>query len=449
MKFLRNHLFLTTLLLMVMFVSSSKPESLDFGYSETKVLGGDLFPESFSRGFISVDSDGDDLFYWLFNSRDKSKPFPPLVIWLTGGPGCASSTALLTENGPFRVSSTTKKAESNPYSWSSNADLMFIDHPINTGFSHGKFQNLPQTSADIQEYFYTFLTRFLQVHPEYKKRDLWITGESYAGHFIPAISNKIVSAQNPDINLKGVAIGNGWTSPEYHYVSYAEFAKERNLFQAPGDYERLLPLERVTQIMMKTNSPLVKSNSTPLGDWLFNEILVNKADGSIRFNYYDVTKPCVHDDGCYDMTKETDFLNSPEVMNALGGDKVYLDCVDDVYNVLTRMDWRTDAAVYLKDVLEKGIKVLAYNGDDDFICNYLSGQYWTDNLVWSGQSDFVKAEVTQLAYGTSKQFQNFQFIRFFKAGHMVPMDKPAEALQMINDFIGTPSLSKPDSIDLA
>ena len=73
--------------------------------------------------------------------------------------------------------------------------------------------------------------------------------------------------------------------------------------------------------MMKANSPLVKSHSLPYSNRLFQEIVLSKADGSVRFNYYDVSKPCVFDEGCYDMSKEIDFLNSPEVINALGVDK--------------------------------------------------------------------------------------------------------------------------------
>lgn len=33
-----------------------------------------------------------------------------------------------------------------------------------------------------------FLKNFVNVHPEYKSRPIYITGESYAGHYIPAIS---------------------------------------------------------------------------------------------------------------------------------------------------------------------------------------------------------------------------------------------------------------------
>ena len=42
------------------------------------------------------------MFYWYFPSFSDPKN-DPLVFWLSGGPGCSSSMALFTENGPFEI----------------------------------------------------------------------------------------------------------------------------------------------------------------------------------------------------------------------------------------------------------------------------------------------------------------------------------------------------------
>jgi len=42
------------------------------------------------------------MFYFFFESRN-SKDYP-VVIWLTGGPGCGSEIPLFIENGPFQFS---------------------------------------------------------------------------------------------------------------------------------------------------------------------------------------------------------------------------------------------------------------------------------------------------------------------------------------------------------
>ncbi len=96
---------------------------------------------------------------------------------------------------------------------------------------------------------YTFLQGFFALFPEYQGRPFFVTGESYAGHYVPALSAKIVreNAQNPNskINYIGSAVGvlcddfwgggrehfgltklcqNGMTDPLVQYGSYGDYA---------------------------------------------------------------------------------------------------------------------------------------------------------------------------------------------------------------------------------
>lgn len=68
-------------------------------------------------------------------------------------------------------------------------------------------------------------------------RDFYVTGESYAGHYVPAVSNRIFLENNkPDtknkINLKGFAIGNGLTDPGIQYGGYSDYALRNGLISA-------------------------------------------------------------------------------------------------------------------------------------------------------------------------------------------------------------------------
>merc|ERR1719359_23928 len=72
-------------------------------------------------------------FYWFFESR-KSPKHAPLVLWLTGGPGCSSEIALFTENGPCQVTKDGRTTRVNPYSWNRKANIVFVDQPAGTGF---------------------------------------------------------------------------------------------------------------------------------------------------------------------------------------------------------------------------------------------------------------------------------------------------------------------------
>ena len=83
-------------------------------------------------------SKSDHYFYWMFESRSKPKS-DPFILWLTGGPGCSGMLALLNENGPCSVKKSADVLDtvSNPYSWTNNATVLWIDQPTGVGFLCG------------------------------------------------------------------------------------------------------------------------------------------------------------------------------------------------------------------------------------------------------------------------------------------------------------------------
>jgi len=71
---------------------------------------------------------------------------------------------------------------------------------------------------------------FLEQNPEMQGKDFYITGESYAGHYIPAVAHYFMThSEDLKINFKGIAIGNGWVDPYHQYPEYAEYAYDNNL----------------------------------------------------------------------------------------------------------------------------------------------------------------------------------------------------------------------------
>jgi len=98
-------------------------------------LSTDIFDgENWTSGVLPLGL-GDDMFYILFRSRDLN-PLAPLVLWLSGGPGCSLSCGLLGEHGPYVFSlSNPTVLTRNTYSWNSNTDMLYVDNPVGTGFS--------------------------------------------------------------------------------------------------------------------------------------------------------------------------------------------------------------------------------------------------------------------------------------------------------------------------
>lgn len=45
-------------------------------------------------------------------------------------------------------------------------------------------------------------------------------------------------------------------------------------------------------------------------------------------------------------------------------------------------DFEIDAAPKVKDILDRDINVLIYNGDKDYICNWIGSHLWVNHLDW-------------------------------------------------------------------
>jgi Serine carboxypeptidase len=132
------------------------------------------------------------LFFWMFERRpqDDQVNFDatdiPFVVWLTGGPGCSSTLALLTENGPCTVNNDGKTTTVNPFSWTEAAHVLWLDQPAGVGYSYGSADDSDEEM--VAEDAYWFLQAFFKTYPEYAFNPLYIIGESYAGTLLKSHS---------------------------------------------------------------------------------------------------------------------------------------------------------------------------------------------------------------------------------------------------------------------
>ncbi|KAI0705478.1 alpha/beta-hydrolase [Earliella scabrosa] len=176
-------------------------------------------PRSFA-GNIPVNRAGhpnNTLFFWGFERQGTNGSLTapahanntePWIIWLQGGPGSSGMLGLSTENGPIHVLSNGSWVV-NPFGWNALADTIWIDQPVGTGFSTSDAKGYIAGEDQMAEDFLGFLTNLVSVFPSLATRPLYLTGESYAGTYIPYIVKHLLAREKPPVNLRKVAIGDG------------------------------------------------------------------------------------------------------------------------------------------------------------------------------------------------------------------------------------------------
>ena len=314
-------------------------------------------------GYLDDDEEDKHLFYWFFESRNDPEN-DPVVLWLNGGPGCSSLTGLFMELGPSSIDSDVK-VKFNPASWNANASVIFLDQPVNVGYSYssGSVTNTVAAGKDV----YALLTLFFEQFPQYAKQDFHIAGESYAGHYIPVFASEILSHKKRNINLKSILIGNGLTDGLTQYEYY------RPMACGDGGWPAVLGPEECTG--MDNALPRCKSliqncyDSESVWSCVPASIYCNNAFiGPYQRtgqNPYDIRKKCTGSSLCYDeLDWISEYLNKEDVMEALGAEvDKYDSCNFDINrNFLFAGDWMQPFHRLVPGILEE-IPVLIYAGD--------------------------------------------------------------------------------------
>ncbi|CAK7894997.1 carboxypeptidase Y [[Candida] anglica] len=396
-------------------------------------------------GYLDLWDEDRHFFYWFFESRNDPKT-DPIILWLNGGPGCSSSTGLFFELGPSSINADILP-EFNPYSWNSNASVIFLDQPAGVGYSYvGEAGTRVGTSEAAGKDVYAFLELFFSKFPQFRENKFHIAGESYGGHYIPAFAHEIISHEDRTFELSSVLIGNGITDPLVQAGSYKPMAC------GEGGYKQVISDEECAGMDTTYNRcvPMIKacyntkSAFTCVPASLYCGRLVQPYQKT-GLNWYDIRKPC---EGtlCYpEISRVDEFLNSEWVKNVLDVDpavKSFQSCSNEAgIPFYLSGDGQFPSQELVADLLEHNIPVLLYSGDKDYICNWLGNHMWSDKLEYSGQYEFQRATfkpfVTEknVKAGEVKNYDIFTFLRVYDAGHMVPYDKPEVSLDFLNKWL--------------
>jgi carboxypeptidase C (cathepsin A) len=79
-------------------------------------------------------------FYWFFETR-KNPAKAPFAIYLSGGPGESSMDGVTGDGGPCNINADSISTSLNPWSFNNEVNMIYIDQPVQTGFSYDTLVN--------------------------------------------------------------------------------------------------------------------------------------------------------------------------------------------------------------------------------------------------------------------------------------------------------------------
>lgn len=397
-------------------------------------------------GYIDLAESDKHFFFWFFEARNNPKD-APTILWLNGGPGCSSMTGLFFELGPSSIDENIKPVRREE-SWNTNANVIFLDQPVNAGYSYSKTEDVKST-VTAGEDVYAFLELFFTQFPEYAKNGFHIAGESYAGHYIPVFAGEIVKHEDRSFPLTSVLIGNGLIDPLRQYDYYQPQAC------GGGEYPPVLDEEQCQSMLdaQPRCNNLIESCYNLRSAFVCvpasiycNNVEIGPYQESGR-NVYDIREDCADSsDGlCYpQMDWVADFMNLVEVRDALGVTEVdkFESCNFELNGAfLFNGDWMQPYYTHVIDLLELGIPVLDYAGLADFICNALGTDAFASQVEWSGHEKFSNSEVKPFVLkdgtnaGRFRNYKHFTSLQIYEAGHMAPFDQPQALFEMVDEWV--------------
>ncbi|CAG8514841.1 9698_t:CDS:10 [Paraglomus brasilianum] len=402
-------------------------------------------------GHILIDeSINGNIFFWLIHNRhiaEKRK----FVIWLNGGPGCSSMDGLFLEVGPWRMNADlTLRPEYG--SWDMFANVLYVDQPVGTGFSTVDTNGYVSNMTQITDHFMKFLDEFFAVFPEYSRDEIYITGESYAGVYIPYFASAILKRNKKKTtqidliyDLKGIAIGNGWIDPVAQYEAYYSFADINGLIEGEAKEKVKKTLENC-QRLQKTKVYIHEPDCEMILQDILDSTTKIEDGRKTCVNQYDIrlrdTYPACGMNWPNELKNITSYLRRPDVIGAINAhakQEGWVECSGAVGTALDN-DPSPPSVTLLPDIL-KDIPVLLFSGNKDLICNINGTQSMIDSLEWNGDTGFKGAvaadwHVNGTLVGDWKIARGLHLATIYDASHMVGYDRPAVATDMINRFLG-------------
>ncbi|CAM8924335.1 unnamed protein product [Rhodiola kirilowii] len=431
-------------------------------------------PFHLETGYLSVDDS--ELFYYFIESQGNPTE-DPLLLWLTGGPGCSAFNGLIYEIGPMQfgihnypggLPSLTPWEEA----WTKTASIIFVDLPVGTGYSYSTTQAGWHSSDTIaSEQVYQFLVKWLLDHPKYLPLELIIGGDSYTGKYIPVVTKKVIerniAGARPSFNLKGCLLGSPATDEALNSNSRIIFAHRMTLI-SDELYERLKVSCNGTYINVEPSNvecteALVTYNRLVQGIWKGHILepkcselslsypenssaprrFLRKSSGNnLLIEYPDQNLQL---DRCrtFTYTLATIWANDPLVIEALhvrkGTVTKWVRC-----NQSLSYTKNVDSVIPVhKYLIKHDLNVLVQTGDRDMVVPHVATRAWVQELGLDVDTNwrpwFIDGQVVGYTekYKSDASGYRLVYATVKGAGHPAPEYHRKECYHMFNRWIHT------------
>ncbi|KAK7841296.1 serine carboxypeptidase-like 42, partial [Quercus suber] len=410
-------------------------------------------------GYVDVDiKAGRSLFYYFVEAESQPDK-KPLALWLNGGPGCSSiGGGAFTELGPFYPRGDGRSLRKNSMSWGRASNLLFVESPAGVGWSYSNTSSdYTCGDASTAKDMLVFMLKWYEKFPDFKSRELFLTGESYAGHYIPQLAIALLDynahSTGFKFNIKGVAIGNPLLRLDRDVPATYEFFWSHGMISDEvgltimnkcdfDDYVFASPHNQTDTC----NNAINEANNI-VGTYINNYDVIldicypSIVEQELRLRKV-VTSVSVGVDVCMSIERRF-YFNLPEVQNALHANRTKLpyswSMCSGVLNY-SDTDGNINILPLLKRIIQNRIPVWIFSGDQDSVVPLLGSRTLVRELAHD-----LKFKVT-VPYGAwfhkgqvggwATEYGNLlTFATVRGAAHMVPYAQPSRALHLFSSFV--------------
>ncbi|XXG51833.1 hypothetical protein AAC387_Pa03g0314 [Persea americana] len=412
-------------------------------------------------GYVTVHKrHGRALFYWLTEASNASAT-KPLVLWLNGGPGCSSLAYGASEEiGPFRINKTGSSLYLNKYAWNREANTLFLESPAGVGFSYSnrssdlKDPGDRRTAQDALKFLIRWFSRF----PQYKHRDFYITGESYAGHYIPQLAKKILDYNNASsksyINLKGILVGNGLMDNRLDSLGMVTYWWSHSMI-SDRSYRSILSL---CNFALPKKSPTCRkaiyyAMNSEIGDIdIYNIYAPSCPASSAQTGQSLVLKMILlgshvysyEYDPCTENYAEV-YYNRPDVQKAMHANSTGIPHRWTACSRVIIRNWQDSQFSMLptyKELIAAGLRIWVFSGDVDSVVPVTATRFSISRLNLPVKTRWYPWYSGDQVGGWTEVYQGLTFATVRGAGHEVPLFQPRRAFHLFRAFLAGEELPK-------